>query len=193
MNQMEASRPGALAGLRIVELPGGALASACSQWFVVHGAEVILVDRPAAAPIVAAADAGKRRITLDCNDAEGALLLLRLLQRSDVLIETANGSAQEAAACAGGGLIHLRIAAAADPAAATAVCATVLLALHHRQRTGEGQALCVAGDGTPHLSATPGRPPGPVRPRGADNEAILSGMLGLDAAARRILRDAGIV
>lgn len=79
-----------LTGLRIVELAGIGPGPYAGQLLADMGAEVIVIDRPRPSPVetdVAIERRGKRSLTLDLRQAEGAAILLDLIERADALIE----------------------------------------------------------------------------------------------------------
>jgi crotonobetainyl-CoA:carnitine CoA-transferase CaiB-like acyl-CoA transferase len=185
---------GPLAGLRAIAVATGPLAAACGSWLAGHGAEVIAISPPAARHAACRSE-GRRLITLDLADAQGVELLARLLRRSDLLIEPDPPAAAIDAAATGeraSALIRLRCAAGApaDPAAVMTACAAVLLALHGRMRTGEGQILDLPAAGTPRPHGAGLDPPS--RPD-ADNGRIFADLLGLADDELRTLRAGGVL
>jgi alpha-methylacyl-CoA racemase len=81
---------GPLAGVRVVELAGIGPCPFCAMLLADLGAEVIRVDRPGPLPPPAAPDVtnrGKKRVIVDLKHPRGAEVVLRLAERSDVLLE----------------------------------------------------------------------------------------------------------
>jgi len=85
---------GPLEGLKIVEMVGVGPAPFCAMMFADMGAEVIRIDRPGNAPIVAAEDArfditarGRRSMAIDLKKPEGRQAVLRLLDNADAVVE----------------------------------------------------------------------------------------------------------
>jgi len=85
---------GPLNGLKILEIAGLGPCPFAAMMLADMGAEVLRVDRPpqpeASRPIVPAKDAlrrGRRSIVVDLKNPEGTLLLLRLVEQADALIE----------------------------------------------------------------------------------------------------------
>ncbi|KRB84046.1 CaiB/BaiF CoA transferase family protein [Noviherbaspirillum sp. Root189] len=85
---------GPLEGLKIVEMVGLGPAPFCAMMFADMGAEVIRIDRPGNASIVAPEDArfditarGRRSITIDLKKPEGRQTVLRLLGNADAVVE----------------------------------------------------------------------------------------------------------
>jgi len=83
---------GPLAGLRVVELTGLGPAPFAAMLLADLGADVLRVDRPGARPFVAAPEhdllaRGRRSVAVDLKDPAGAELVLRLVERADVLLE----------------------------------------------------------------------------------------------------------
>eukprot|EP00002_Diphylleia_rotans_P028039 TRINITY_DN5651_c0_g3_i1.p1 TRINITY_DN5651_c0_g3~~TRINITY_DN5651_c0_g3_i1.p1 ORF type:complete len:384 (-),score=94.27 TRINITY_DN5651_c0_g3_i1:63-1214(-) len=76
----------ALKGVRVLELAGLAPAPFCGMVLADFGADVIRVDRVGASNMDKLAR-GKRSIAIDLKKDEGRQLLLRLIERADVLIE----------------------------------------------------------------------------------------------------------
>jgi alpha-methylacyl-CoA racemase len=95
----DAHRQGPLAGVRVVEMAGLGPAPFGCMLLADLGADVVRVDRVAhasARPASAAEEVivgtdylarGRRRITIELKRPEGIELVLRLLERSDVLVE----------------------------------------------------------------------------------------------------------
>lgn len=92
--QAHASGTGPLQGLRVLELGGIGPAPFACMFLADHGAQVLRVDRAGAGfemPIEPQFDTlqrGKQRIRLDLKHPEGPETLLRLVEQSDVLIES---------------------------------------------------------------------------------------------------------
>ncbi|MBI5257438.1 MAG: CoA transferase [Burkholderiales bacterium] len=99
---MDSALPGALAGLRVIDLSRVLAGPLCTQMLADQGADVIKVEPPAGdetrslgPPFNAAGDAayftavnrGKRAIALDLAQPDGQATLLQLLQGADVLVE----------------------------------------------------------------------------------------------------------
>ena len=80
---------GPLAGLRVIELAGLAPAPFGCMVLADLGADVVRIDRPGSRPIVAndPLTRGRRSVTLDLKQSEAIDVLLRLVERSDVLVE----------------------------------------------------------------------------------------------------------
>lgn len=85
---------GPLEGLKIVEMVGLGPAPFCAMMFADMGAEVIRIDRPGNASIVAPEDSrfditarGRRSIAIDLKKPEGQQTVLRLLDNADAVVE----------------------------------------------------------------------------------------------------------
>ncbi|MFC7518431.1 CaiB/BaiF CoA transferase family protein [Herbaspirillum sp. GCM10030257] len=85
---------GPLEGLKIVEMVGLGPAPFCAMMFADMGAEVIRIDRPGNASIVAPEDSrfditarGRRSIAIDLKKPEGRQTVLRLLDNADAVVE----------------------------------------------------------------------------------------------------------
>ena len=85
---------GPLEGLKIVEMVGLGPAPFCAMMFADMGAEVIRIDRPGNASIVAPEDSrfditarSRRSIAIDLKKPEGRQTVLRLLDRADAVVE----------------------------------------------------------------------------------------------------------
>lgn len=94
--------PGALTGLKVVDLSRVLAGPFCAQMLADHGADVVKVEAPAGdetrhlgppfdangdAAYFAAVNRGKRAITLDLSKPEGRAVLEALLDDADVLVE----------------------------------------------------------------------------------------------------------
>ncbi|WP_119353000.1 CaiB/BaiF CoA transferase family protein [Azohydromonas sediminis] len=85
--------PGALAGLRVIEMVGLGPAPLCAMLLADHGAEVIRIDRPGAAgalglpPQYDVAARGRRSLAIDLRKPGAVDAVLDLVARADVLIE----------------------------------------------------------------------------------------------------------
>lgn len=84
--------PGPLAGIRIIEIAGIGPGPFCGMMLADHGAEVIRVDRPGAAPGLAAPERdilqrSRRMIAVDLKKPEGVAVLRELVRTADGLIE----------------------------------------------------------------------------------------------------------
>jgi alpha-methylacyl-CoA racemase len=85
---MAAQGHGALAGVRVIELGGIGPGPFAAMVLADHGADVVRIDRPGAAPQNNALFArGKRGIELDLKSPQGREQVLRLVDRADALIE----------------------------------------------------------------------------------------------------------
>ena len=79
---------GPLAGLRVIELAGLGPCPLAGQLLADLGADVVVIDRRSAPADPADVNRrGKRSVVLDLKSAEGREAVLRLAERSDVLIE----------------------------------------------------------------------------------------------------------
>lgn len=85
-----------LAGVRVLDLTSSLAGPSCTELLAALGAEVTKVERPDAGDeardwgpsMFFAANAGKRSLALDLQDPRGREALLRLAERSDVLVES---------------------------------------------------------------------------------------------------------
>jgi alpha-methylacyl-CoA racemase len=83
-------RSGPLAGVRVLELAGMGPAPFCGMMLGDLGAEVIRIERPGALTYDPSRDPllrNRRSVGLNLKHAEGVALALRLIERSDLLIE----------------------------------------------------------------------------------------------------------
>jgi formyl-CoA transferase len=101
MTEFPEIRPGALAGLKVVDLTRVLGGPFCTQWLGDHGAEIVKVEPPQgdetrkwgppfkgdASSYFIGVNRSKRGISLDLGKPEGREVLLRLLGEADVLIE----------------------------------------------------------------------------------------------------------
>ncbi|HXW09294.1 MAG TPA: CoA transferase, partial [Steroidobacteraceae bacterium] len=81
---------GPLHGVRVIELAGIGPAPFCAMMLADMGAEVIRIDRAAAAPGTREADCllrNRRSLALDLKHPEAIATVLRLVERADALIE----------------------------------------------------------------------------------------------------------
>ncbi len=84
------SRPGPLAGIRVVELAGLGPAPYAAMLLADLGATVLRVERPGttvADPRIHIWNRGKQSVVLDLKSPDGIETVLRLVERADVLIE----------------------------------------------------------------------------------------------------------
>ena len=85
--------PGALAGLRVIEMAGLGPAPFCAMLLADHGADVVRIDRPGAGgalglpPKYDVAARGRRTLALDLRQPGGVEQVLALVDHADVLIE----------------------------------------------------------------------------------------------------------
>jgi alpha-methylacyl-CoA racemase len=85
--------PGALAGLKVIEMVGLGPAPLCAMLLADHGAEVIRIDRPGAAgalglpPKYDVAARGRRSLAIDLRKPGAVDAVLDLVAQADVLIE----------------------------------------------------------------------------------------------------------
>ncbi len=100
-DESPARRPGALAGLKVVDLTRVLGGPFCTQWLGDHGADVVKVEPPQgdetrgwgppfkgdASSYFIGVNRSKRGISLDLSRPEGREVLMRLLKDADVLIE----------------------------------------------------------------------------------------------------------
>jgi crotonobetainyl-CoA:carnitine CoA-transferase CaiB-like acyl-CoA transferase len=85
-----------LAGVRVLDLTSSLAGPACTQLLAALGALVTKVERPEGGDeardwgpsMFFAANAGKRSLALDLKDPRGREALLRLAERSDILVES---------------------------------------------------------------------------------------------------------
>jgi alpha-methylacyl-CoA racemase len=90
---MQASLPqsAALAGLRVIEFAGIGPAPYAGMLLADLGADVLRVGRPSGSELFPAknapADRGRRLLALDLKDAQAVDLVLRIIEKADVLIE----------------------------------------------------------------------------------------------------------
>jgi crotonobetainyl-CoA:carnitine CoA-transferase CaiB-like acyl-CoA transferase len=85
-----------LAGVRVLDLTSSLAGPACTQLLAALGARVTKVERPEGGDearewgpsMFFAANAGKRSLALDLTDPRGREALLRLAERSDILVES---------------------------------------------------------------------------------------------------------
>jgi crotonobetainyl-CoA:carnitine CoA-transferase CaiB-like acyl-CoA transferase len=85
-----------LAGVRVLDVTSSLAGPTCTQLLSALGAEVTKVERPAGGDeardwgpsMFFAANAGKRSLALDLKHPRGREVLLRLAERSDVLVES---------------------------------------------------------------------------------------------------------
>ncbi len=84
---------GPLAGLRVVELAGIGPGPFCAMVLADLGADVITVDRPSAVPPAPGSAAfdilrrGRRAVGVDLKAPGAAEVVLRIVERSDALLE----------------------------------------------------------------------------------------------------------
>ncbi|MFF4261790.1 CaiB/BaiF CoA transferase family protein [Streptomyces virginiae] len=88
----DASGPGPLAGVRVVELAGIGPGPFAAMLLADLGADVVRVDRPgggglAVDPAYDVTNRGKRSVLLDLKSADGPARVLDLVERADVLLE----------------------------------------------------------------------------------------------------------
>ncbi|MFG2973779.1 CaiB/BaiF CoA transferase family protein [Streptomyces sp. NPDC048331] len=88
----DASGPGPLAGVRVVELAGIGPGPFAAMLLADLGADVVRVDRPgggglAVDPAYDITNRGKRSVLLDLKSADGPARVLDLVERADVLVE----------------------------------------------------------------------------------------------------------
>ncbi|MFF4445482.1 CaiB/BaiF CoA transferase family protein [Streptomyces sp. NPDC001502] len=88
----DASGPGPLAGVRVVELAGIGPGPFAAMLLADLGADVVRVDRPgggglAVDPAYDLTNRGKRSVLLDLKSADGPARVLDLVERADVLVE----------------------------------------------------------------------------------------------------------
>ena len=92
-----------LAGVRALDLTSSLAGPTCTELLASLGAEVTKVERPDVGDeardwgpsIFFAANAGKRSVALDLKDPRGCEALLRLAERSDVLVESLRSGAAD--------------------------------------------------------------------------------------------------
>ena len=98
---------GPLNGVSVVELAGIGPAPFCAMLLADLGATVIRVDR-VDAPMTERVllGRGRRSVAIDLKDPQGVDLLLRLIDRSDVLIEGFRPGRSRAPRLRSGGLPH---------------------------------------------------------------------------------------
>jgi alpha-methylacyl-CoA racemase len=87
------ARSGPLAGLRVVELAGIGPGPHAAMILADLGAEIVRIDRPSGGLRLGSPDApdptlrGRRRVAADLKDPAGREIVLRLVERADVLVE----------------------------------------------------------------------------------------------------------
>jgi len=101
-SKQSAARPGALAGLRVIDLSRVLAGPLCTQMLSDHGADVIKIEPPTGdetrtlgppfddegdAAYFTAVNRGKRGMAMDLAHPEGREALLQLLEDADVLVE----------------------------------------------------------------------------------------------------------
>lgn len=101
-SKQSAARPGALAGLRVIDLSRVLAGPLCTQMLSDHGADVIKIEPPAGdetrtlgppfddegdAAYFTAVNRGKRGMAMNLAHPDGREALLRLLEDADVLVE----------------------------------------------------------------------------------------------------------
>ena len=92
-----------LAGVRVLDLTSSLAGPRCTELLAALGAQVTKVERPEGGDearewgpsMFFAANAGKRSLALDLKDARGREALLRLVERSDVFVESLRPGAAE--------------------------------------------------------------------------------------------------
>ncbi|HUY63728.1 MAG TPA: CaiB/BaiF CoA-transferase family protein [Acidimicrobiales bacterium] len=78
---------GPLQGVRVLELAGLGAAPFCCMLLSDLGAEVLRVDRQGSSPLDFTLRRGRRSVVVDLKHPEGADVVLRLVDRADVLVE----------------------------------------------------------------------------------------------------------
>jgi len=84
------NQTGPLAGCRVIELAGIGPGPYCAHLLAEMGAEVVIVDRPGAAPYPIDAR-GKKSMVLDLRKPQAVEALLKLVETADVLTGGAAG------------------------------------------------------------------------------------------------------
>lgn len=192
MCQSEASAPGPLAGLRVLELGNFIAAPAAGRLMADFGADVVKVERPAGGDelrrwrlhegdtslLFRTMNRNKRSITLDLNHPEGRAVALRLIRRSDVVLENFRpgtlerwGLGIDAMREVNPGVVLTRISGYGQTGP-------------YRDRPGFGGVAEAIG-GLRHLTGYPDRPPTRVGISLADSVAGLYAVVGSLAALRR--------
>ena len=82
---------GPLAGLRVVELAGLGPAPFAAMLLADLGADVVRIDRPGARPFAGGPEhdllgRGRRSVAVDLKSGDGPDVVLRLVERADVLL-----------------------------------------------------------------------------------------------------------
>src|SRR3984893_1728133 len=156
--------PGALAGLKVIDLTRVLGGPYCTMVLSDHGAEVIKLEPPQGdetrewgPPFDDAGDASyfiginrnKKSVGLDLSKTAGREVLLRLLEDADVLVESFKPGTMEKWALGYEDvlskrfprLIHCRVSGfgADGPLGGFPGCDAILMALHEREKSGKGQ------------------------------------------------------
>ncbi|MEU4092805.1 CaiB/BaiF CoA-transferase family protein [Streptomyces sp. NPDC026673] len=184
--------PGALAGLRVLELGNFIAAPSAGRVMADFGADVVKVERPRVGDelrrwrlhegdtslLFRAMNRNKRSLTLDLRHPEGRAVALGLIRRTDVVLENFRPGTLERWDL---GVEHMR---AVNPSVILVRISGYGQTGPYRNRPGFG-AVAEAVGGLRHLTGDPDRPPTRVGVSLADSVAGLYAVIGALAALHR--------